>query len=67
MNITIIGGLNWFGKEMIERNKQSTFYIVDNCSSQNSCKTCFNELQSDLQNNYDRFIYDLTNALQETL
>ena len=22
---------------------------------------------SDLQNNYDRFIYDLTNALQETL
>jgi hypothetical protein len=45
MNITIFGGLNWFGKEMIERNHQSTFYIVDNCSSENSCKTCFDEIK----------------------
>jgi len=61
MIITIFGGLNWFGKEMIERNKQSTFYIVDNCSSQNSCKTCFNELQSDLQNNYEIFYSCISN------
>ena len=59
MNITIFGGLNWFGKEMIERNHQSTFYIVDNCSSTNSCKTCFDEIKH--YDNYEIYYSCITN------
>jgi hypothetical protein len=59
MNITIFGGLNWFGKEMIERNHQSTFYIVDNCSSENSCKTCFDEIKH--YDNYEIYYSCITN------
>jgi len=59
MNITIFGGLNWFGKEMIERNHQSTFYIVDNCSSTNSCKTCFDEIKH--YDNYEIYYDSIRN------
>lgn len=53
MNITIIGGLNWFGKGIIETtmNYKYFFNIIDNCSSPNSCKSCFGEIQH-LEDNY---------------
>jgi len=43
MNITLIGGLNWFGKGMLETTigYNYVFNIIDNCSSPNSCKTLF--------------------------
>lgn len=53
MNITIIGGLNWFGKGMIETTMHYKYFfnIIDNCSSPNSCKSCFEDIQH-LQDNY---------------
>lgn len=43
MDITIIGGLNWFGKGMLETTSAHNyiFNIIDNCSSPNSCKSIF--------------------------
>lgn len=43
MNIAIIGGLNWFGKGMLETTASYNYFfnIIDNCSSPNSCKTLF--------------------------
>jgi hypothetical protein len=43
MNIAIIGGLNWFGRGLLETtaNYNYVFNIIDNCSSPNSCKTLF--------------------------
>jgi len=43
MNIAIIGGLNWFGRGMLETTASYNYFfnIIDNCSSPNSCKTLF--------------------------
>ena len=51
MNIAIIGGLNWFGKGMLDATTgyNYVFNIIDNCSSPNSCKTLFE--------NQDRYIH----------
>jgi hypothetical protein len=37
INIAIIGGLNWFGKGMIETTMHYKYFfnIIDNCSSPN--------------------------------
>jgi hypothetical protein len=54
MNITIIGGLNWFGKGMIETTMHYKYFfnIIDNCSSPNSCKTCFGDIKHLEEENY---------------
>jgi len=43
MDITIIGGLNWFGRGMLDVTSTYNYFfnIIDNCSSPNSCKTLF--------------------------
>ena len=65
MNITIIGGLNWFGRGIIETttvaNYTYFFNIIDNCSSPNSCKTCFENVD-----NYIHYYGDLRPIIQNT-
>jgi len=58
MDITIIGGMNWFGKGMLETtsNYNYVFNIIDNYSSPNSCKTLFE--------NQDRYRHCLVGNLR---
>jgi hypothetical protein len=65
MNITIIGGLNWFGKGMIETtmNYKYFFNIIDNCSSPNSCKSCFGDIRH-LEDNYIHYYGDLRHVIK---
>lgn len=67
MNITIIGGLNWFGKEIIETTMHYKYFfnIIDNCSSNNSCKSCFGEIKH-LEDNYIHYYGDLRTVIKDS-
>ena len=66
MNITVIGGLNWFGKGLIETtiNYKYFFNIIDNCSSPNSCKTCFEDIENLESENYIVYYGNLRNIIK---
>ena len=66
MNITVIGGLNWFGKGLIETtiNYKYFFNIIDNCSSPNSCKSCFGDIENLESENYILYYGNLRNVIK---
>jgi hypothetical protein len=66
MNITIIGGLNWFGKGIIEATMNYKYFynIVDNCSSPNSCKSYFGDQYSDYYCHYFGNLRDVIKGSQ---
>lgn len=66
MNITVIGGLNWFGKGLIETtiNYDYFFNIIDNCSSLNSCKSYFREIEHLESENYILYYGNLRNIIK---
>lgn len=68
INIAIIGGLNWFGKGMIESTMHYKYFfnIIDNCSSPNSCKSCFGDIKHLEIENYIHYYGDLRSGLKGT-
>ena len=69
INIAIIGGLNWFGKGMIDTTMHYNYFfnIIDNCSSPNSCKSCFGDIQHLEIENYIHYgDLDLRSGLKGT-
>lgn len=66
MNITIIGGVNWFGKGMIETTMHYKYFfnIIDNCSSQNSCKSYFDDIKHLELDNYIHYYGDLRSVIK---
>jgi hypothetical protein len=66
MNITVIGGLNWFGKGLIETTTDYKYFfnIIDNCSSPNSCKSCFREIENLESENYILYYGNLRNVIK---
>lgn len=67
INIAIIGALNWFGKGMIDPMHYKYFFnIIDNCSSPNSCKSCFGDIKHLEIENYIHYYGDLRSGLKDT-
>jgi hypothetical protein len=68
INIAIIGGLNWFGKGMIDTTMHYKYFfnIIDNCSSPNSCKSCFGDIKHLEIENDLHYYGDLRTGIKDT-
>jgi len=68
--ITVIGGINWFGKGLIETTMSSTmsynyfFNIIDNGSSPNSCKSYFGDIEHLKSEKYIFYYGNLRNVIE---